>query len=64
MLLFCSCFVIKMAQDENAAQNPVFKRRTVKTEKRTKPMQAYAVIKEFAAFALLSLAGYVCLVVA
>jgi len=27
-------------------------------------MQAYAMIKEFAAFALLSLAGYVCLVVA
>ncbi len=46
------------------AQNPVFKRRTVETEKRTKPMHAYAVIKEFAAFALLSLAGYVCLVVA
>ena len=53
-----------MIQDENTGTNPVFKRRTVATEKRTKSMPAYAVIKEFAAFALLSLAGYVCLVVA
>lgn len=64
MLPFCSCFVIKMVQDENTGAKPAFKRRTMKMEKRTKSMQAYAVIKEFAAFALLSLAGYVCLVVA
>ena len=52
-----------MVHDENTGAFHCLQRRA-RNRGEDQPMQAYAVIKEFTAFALLSLAGYVCLVVA